>query len=274
MSFCSTYLLQGQKINRWFPSNIIYKKQQLQREQVKQNYVWSINTTKWKITDMFSFILHKVIHVPSYKHQIPYMQIPWKYSTSPVDLPRLSRFYFLAFYYSPIASGFTGLETSACPMIILSDVSHDNKLSRTKANSPYKTDPHGKGRALLSQCHGQASGKGMRSICRSLSGPVSRPATALEALTKTSSRRLSSHRNACHSRAHTVKSRSAGRGGDCQPHSSCWAASPERPHLLSWYWACSCLQTWDTEERELTQEPPKELTHLIAQKTSGLCAAG
>lgn len=176
MSFCSTYLLQGQKINRWFPSNIIYKKQQLQREQVKQNYVWSINTTKWKITDMFSFILHKVIHVPSYKHQIPYMQIPWKYSTSPVDLPRLSRFYFLAFYYSPIASGFTGLETSACPMIILSDVSHDNKLSRTKANSPYKTDPHGKGRALLSQCHGQASGKGMRSICRSLSGPVSRPA--------------------------------------------------------------------------------------------------
>lgn len=35
---------------------------------------------------------------------------------------------------SSTASGFTGLETSACPMIILSDVPHDNRLSRTKAN--------------------------------------------------------------------------------------------------------------------------------------------
>lgn len=35
---------------------------------------------------------------------------------------------------SSTASGFTGLETSACPMIKLSDVSHDNKLSRTKEN--------------------------------------------------------------------------------------------------------------------------------------------
>lgn len=85
---------------------------------------------------MFSFILHTVINVQSYKHQIPYIQIPLKYSTSPVDLPCLSRFYFFAFYYSPIASGFTGLETSACPMIILSDVAHDNKLSGTKANFP------------------------------------------------------------------------------------------------------------------------------------------
>lgn len=55
------------------------------------------------------------------------------------------------------------------------------------------------------------------------------PAWALAVLTNMSSRWLSSHRNACHSRAHTVKSSSAGRGGDCQPLSS---RPPERPHPL------------------------------------------
>lgn len=83
---------------------------------------------------MFSVILHKVIQVPKLQtpkssHSNPYKIFGFTWSALP-----LSRFCFLAFYYSPTASGFTGLETSACPMIILSDVSHDNKLSRTKEN--------------------------------------------------------------------------------------------------------------------------------------------
>lgn len=47
-----------------------------------------------------------------------------------------------------------------------------------------------------------------------------------------SSRWLSSHRNACHSRVYTVKSSSAGRGGTANHILAAGRHSPKRPHLL------------------------------------------
>lgn len=171
----------------------------------------------------------------------------------------LPRCLFLCSYYSPTASGFTGLETSACPMIIIVlDVAHDSKLSRTKANFS------------------------KRQIHTGTSNPVSLPTARkqheswsfcfpgpwapgpLVALTNVFTQTFFTQECLSFQSAQCVELR-CGRGGDSQPQLGCRAAQPKSPHLL--FLTLSLVGSHlDTEDREPAPKYSRDPRHLITTK--------